>query len=164
MPWSARESPQGSRDTPYKMPSKKIIRDAFKTALIHVTLEPSGLLRNDGRRPDGTRLTPWQGGKPIAWDFTCVNRIATSNISSGKQEGLVSANIAEDRKSNNYRQLETFYYFEPVAIEILGGIGETSYNFLKELSRRIDAKAQEKRCFLFLRQRLGIAVQRHLCA
>ena len=72
----------------------------------------------------------------------------------------VIANIAEERKCNSYRQLETSHYFEPVAIETLGGIGETSYNFLKELSRRIDAKTQEKRSFLFLRQRLGITVQR----
>ena len=78
----------------------------------------------------------------------------------GKQEGPVIANIAEDRKCNNYHQLETSHYFEPVAIETLGGIGETSYNFLKELSRSIDAETQEKRSFLFFRQWLGVAVQR----
>ena len=84
---------------------------------------------------------------------------ATSNISSGKQEGPVIANIAEDRKCNKKRQLETSHYSEPVAIETVGGIGETSYNFLKELSRRIHAKTQETRSFLFLRQRLVITVQ-----
>ena len=99
------------------------IRDAFKTAQTPVTLEPTGLLRDDGRRPYGTISTPWHRGKLIAWDFTCVNRLATSNISSGQKEGPVIANIAEDRKCNNYRQLETSHHFEPVAIETLGGIG-----------------------------------------
>ena len=80
----------------------EVFRDAFKTAQIPVTLEPTGLLRADERRPDGTTLTPWQRGKPIAWDFTCVNRLATPKISSGKLEGPVIANIAEDKKINNY--------------------------------------------------------------
>ena len=63
----------------------EVIRDAFQTAQIPVTLEPTCLLRDDGSRLDGITLTPWQRCKSFAWDFTCVNRLATSNISSGKQ-------------------------------------------------------------------------------
>ena len=84
-----------------------------------------------------------------------------------KQEGPVIANIAEDGKCKNYRQLETSHYFEPVAIETFGGIGETTYLFLKYFSRRIDAKTQEKMQFSIFKTMAGhrcAAWQRHLCA
>jgi len=34
--------------------------------------EPHGLVRSDGKRPDGLTLVPWKGGKPLAWDVTAV--------------------------------------------------------------------------------------------
>ena len=45
----------------------EVIRDASETAQIPVTLESTSLLRDDGRRPDGTTLTPWQRGTSIAY-------------------------------------------------------------------------------------------------
>ena len=84
MSWSARESPQGSR-TRHTI-CTEVIRDAFMTVQIPVLIEPTGLLCDDGRRPDGTTLTPWQRGKTIACEFTCVNRLATSDISSGNKK------------------------------------------------------------------------------
>ena len=30
---------------------------------IHAVLEPTRLLRGDGKRPDGTSLEPWSGGR-----------------------------------------------------------------------------------------------------
>jgi hypothetical protein len=39
---------------------------------IHVnsTLEPNGLSRNDGKRPDGMTLVPWIKGQPLVCDVT----------------------------------------------------------------------------------------------
>src|SRR6218665_2483765 len=37
------------------------------------TKEPSGLIRTDGKRPDGATLVPWARGKYIAWDFTAIH-------------------------------------------------------------------------------------------
>jgi hypothetical protein len=41
---------------------------------IHVnsTLEPNGLSRDDGKRPDGMTLVPWNKGQPLVWDVTVV--------------------------------------------------------------------------------------------
>jgi len=36
--------------------------------------EPSGLVRQDGKRPDGLALFPWQGGKSLTWDVTVVSQ------------------------------------------------------------------------------------------
>jgi len=31
--------------------------------------EPSGLVRVDGKRPDGSTLIPWHAGKAMAWEM-----------------------------------------------------------------------------------------------
>src|SRR6218665_2181174 len=51
------------------------------------TKEPSGLIRTDGKRPDGDTLVPWARGKYIAWDVRRV-RLPTSICRHGYQEGL----------------------------------------------------------------------------
>ena len=38
------------------------IKRAFGTAKIPSHLEPSGLYRTDGKRPDGVSIVPWRGG------------------------------------------------------------------------------------------------------
>ena len=70
------------------------------------------------------------------------------------------ASEAEERKRRRYCEIPECYAFEPVAVETLGGIGDSSWAFLKDLARRIEAQTDEKRSFAFIRQRLGLAVQR----
>jgi hypothetical protein len=45
-----------------------IIRRACATVQIPAILEPSGILRNNGKRPDGASLMPWSKGKCLLWD------------------------------------------------------------------------------------------------
>ncbi|KAJ4450342.1 hypothetical protein ANN_01762 [Periplaneta americana] len=45
-------------------------------------LEPSGISRSDGKRPDGLTLVPWRVGKSLIWDSTCVDTLAPSHLSS----------------------------------------------------------------------------------
>jgi hypothetical protein len=47
---------------------------------IHVnsTLEPNGLSRDDGKRPDGMTLVPWI--KVKVWDVTVVDTLAGSYV------------------------------------------------------------------------------------
>jgi hypothetical protein len=49
---------------------------------IHVnsTLEPNGLSRGDGKRPDGMTLVPWSKGQPLVWDVTIVDTLADSYV------------------------------------------------------------------------------------
>jgi len=47
-----------------------IIWRAMKRAQIPAVKEPVGLMRQDGKRPDGTTVLPWSRGKPLAWDVT----------------------------------------------------------------------------------------------
>ena len=47
-----------------------VVTRALVSAGIPATKEPVGLLRSDGKRPDGLTLVPWQSGKPLTWDVT----------------------------------------------------------------------------------------------
>ena len=47
----------------------------------HVTsvLEPVGLNRGDGKRPDGLTVFPWKFGKVLVWDVTVGATVAATS-------------------------------------------------------------------------------------
>jgi len=57
------------------------------SAGIPATKEPSGLVRQGGKRPDGLALIPWQGGKSLAWDVTVVSTLAQSYVDKAATGG-----------------------------------------------------------------------------
>lgn len=137
-----------------------VIKETFRSAKIPASLEPLGLLRHDGRRPDGVSLIPVERGRAIAWDFTCVNRLAASHVILGTQDGPTVANKAEERKNEHYKDMPANIIFEPVAVETLGGIGDSSWRFLKKLAGRVEEETRDRKSFAYLRQRISMALQR----
>jgi hypothetical protein len=129
---------------------------------IHVSnkVEPRGTLTRDNSRPDGITMIPWSGGRCLTWDFTCPDTLATSHISVTCQDAGAAADRAEERKRNKYAALTQHYLFAPVAIETLGAWGSGAMEFLGELGRRMRIVTGDPRSSAFLRQRIGIAVQR----
>ena len=57
-----------------------VVKRALATAGIPSNLEPPGLDRGDGRRPDGMTVFPFKNGKPLVWDATCSDTFATTNV------------------------------------------------------------------------------------
>src|SRR6218665_3395309 len=47
-----------------------IIHHSLNKAGFPAIKEPQGMLRSDGRRPDGTTLIPWRAGRNLVWDAT----------------------------------------------------------------------------------------------
>jgi hypothetical protein len=45
-----------------------IINRSLTSIHVNSTLEPNGLSRDDGKRPDGMTLVPWIKGQPLVWD------------------------------------------------------------------------------------------------
>jgi len=68
-------------------------------------------------------------------------------------------NEAERRKVVKYRSLSARYSFVPVAVESRGVLGEEASDFFRNLGHRITSVTTEPRSFLFLVQRLSVAVQ-----
>ena len=67
---------------------------------VPVTKEPVGLVRIDGKRPDGLTLIPWQGGKPLTWDVTVVSTLVDSYLHSTSHSAGSAAETASIRKES----------------------------------------------------------------
>ena len=132
----------------------------MQSAQIPSRLEPSGLVRSDGKRPDGVTLVPWKNGKSLIWDATCSDTLAQSyRAAATSGTGAVAAG-AETRKLTKYDSLAPSHTILPVAIESLGVIGPISMAFFKDLSRRMRQRSGEVKAHQYLLQRLSVAVQR----
>ena len=57
-----------------------VVRRGLSAAGMPSMLEPSGLDRGDGKRPDGITLYPYSRAAVSFWDATCVNTFASSNL------------------------------------------------------------------------------------
>ena len=134
-----------------------IIRRALSAAKIPSRLEPSGVFRSDGKRPDGITMVPWERGKLLVWDATCVDTLAPSYASSSTSEAGAVAALAEERKINKYAAMDPSH---TLAVETLGAFGPNTATFLKDLGRRIRQTSGEEKSFPYLVQRLAVAIQR----
>ena len=54
----------------------EIIHRALVSAHVPSRLEPSGLYRSDGKRPDGISIVPWKCGQLLVWDAMCLDTFA----------------------------------------------------------------------------------------
>jgi len=65
------------KKAPGKIARKRVFNDiiwrAVGAAGIPAVKEPSGLDRQDGKRPDRLTLIPWHGGRSLVWDVTVVS-------------------------------------------------------------------------------------------
>ena len=136
------------------------IARAFRSVDVPVELEPPGLFRGDGKRPDGATLIPWSQGRCLIWDFTCPDTLAQSHLLQSSLAAGSAASVAETNKISKYSGLATIYRFAPFAIETLGGWGPDAISLSSELGGRIAAKTGEPRSTNFFRQRLDVVIQR----
>jgi hypothetical protein len=137
-----------------------IILRSFTRAGIPASREPNGLLRTDGKRPDGLTLTPWREGHCLVWDVTVADTTASSYLPVTAVTAGSAAESAAARKETKYAELSNRYVFVPIAIESHGPFNNKALLFLKELGRRITITSSDSRETSFLYQRLSVALQR----
>ncbi|XP_055341435.1 uncharacterized protein LOC129590306 [Paramacrobiotus metropolitanus] len=89
----------------------EIIRRSLVTANIPAVLEPRGTNDEDDRRPDGVSQLPWRNGLRLAWDVTCVDTVALSNVISSSIKAGEAARKAEEEKFRKYEYLAPEYDF-----------------------------------------------------
>ncbi|KAI5645760.1 hypothetical protein NE865_02030 [Phthorimaea operculella] len=126
-------------------------------------LEPPGLSHSDGKGPDGLTLVPWQKGRSLIWDATCVNTTAACHLSRTTRVEGAAAVSAALRKHEKYKELSA-YMFVPVAFETLGPWGAEAKKIIKEIGGRIRERGGDVRSGSFLAQSLSLAVQRGYAA
>ena len=127
---------------------------------IPATKKPNGLLRTDGKRPDGLTLSPWREGRCLVWDVTIVNTIAASYLIATSSEAGSVAEFAASHEEVKYQDLTERYVFVPIAIESLGPLGSKATSFLSELGRRITAATSDVKETNYLYQRISVALQK----
>ena len=106
-----------------------IIADSLRSAGLPVRLEPCGLNRTDGKRPDGETLTAFGNGLRLVWDATIRHPLARSNVPTSFRSYAASALAAEESKDKKYSFLSGKAIFAAAAVETLGAFG-LSANFL----------------------------------
>ena len=123
-------------------------------------LEPHGLDRGDGKRPDGMTIFPFAMGRCLIWDATCVNTYANSRLISAAVQAGAAAGDAEAEKRRKYADLCQRFRFEPIAFETSGSCGPSTKKLLREIGAQMSAATGERRETEWLLQRCSIAVAR----
>ncbi|XP_063394325.1 uncharacterized protein LOC134679354 [Cydia fagiglandana] len=131
------------------------IQRALRSAGVPSVLEPPGLSRTDGKRPDGLTLVPWERGRCLVWDATCVSTFAASHISRTSRVAGAAAETQADLKRQKYA-----YIVVPFSVETAGCWSADAKRFTRDLGRRLRQKGEGPRSESFLVQRLSVVIQR----
>ena len=105
-------------------------------------------------------MLPYQRGKCLVWDSTCVDTYCASAIGETAIAPGAAARSAEERKRAKYSALTPRFQFEVLAVETSGSFGPASDKFVAELGRRVTARTGDKRETAWLRQRISLAIVR----
>ena len=73
--------------------------------------------------------------------------------------GSVAAR-AEDLKITKYNDLDSAYFFVPVAVETCGAFGPSAHDFLQDLGWRVRKATSDDDSYHHLVQRVFVAIQR----
>ena len=109
-----------------------LIWRAVSKADIPATKVPLGLLRTDGKRPDGVTLLPRKNGRCATWNVTVTDTMAV---------------------------LPPQHISYTIAAETMGAINSDGLEFLGDLGRRITQVTDDIRESAFLFQRLSALIQ-----
>jgi len=122
--------------------------------------EPHGLVRDNGKRPDGLTLLPWNSGRSATWDVTVVDTLGNAYL---QQSAITSASADETaavRKRNKHSSFSGTHDFFPVALETVGSMSVSTQEFLAQIGRRLTEVTTDHRETTFLFQRLSVTVHR----
>ena len=136
-----------------------VVHRALEAIQIPSTLEPRGLYRTDGRRPDGLSLIPWSQGRALVWDATCHDTFAKSNLQHSSIQAGAVAEKAAAIKCRHYADLRSSHYFVPLAFESSGVFGQDALSFFKDLACRSRAITQDPLSYIKLCQRVSVTIQ-----
>ena len=140
------------------------LNDCIYRALVRADVpsmkEPGGLLRGDGKRPDGCTSLAWKEGKCLAWDVTVPDTLANSYVGICSAEAGAAAERASLLKIKKYENITRTHLFCPIAVETLGPINLQGQEFLDSLGHLTSRVSGDQREAAFLFQRISIVIQR----
>ena len=108
-----------------------LIWRAIKRAHIPAHKEPTGLVTQGGKRPDGATLIPWSKGETLAWDVTVPDTYGDSHINRTSLKAGAAAKQAASLKNTKYSDNTSTHVFYPIAIETASSWTLKRQNWLK---------------------------------
>lgn len=139
----------------------RILCQVLSSIHVNATLEPPGLCRDDGKRPDGLTMVPWSNGRYLVWDATCWDTLAPSHLSISATQARRTAELAARTKHNLYQELkDNNYIFVAFAVETLGPFCTEALNFINKIGSRLIEVSGDRHSYEYLIQRISLAIQR----
>ena len=137
-----------------------IFKRALTSARRSCDLEPTGLSRDDGKRPDGVTLAPWSKGKRLVSDVTCVDTLAPSYLHLSSKKAGAAAELACKRKHDHYTRIKASnFLFAGLTFETLGPWCNETKSFVDEIGKMLIKESGDIRAKKFLYERLSLAIQ-----
>ena len=112
-----------------------LIADSLRSAGLPLRLEPCGLNREDGKRPDGETLISFDNGLRLVWNATIRHPLARSDVPTSLRSHAASAFAAEESKDKKYLFLSGKAIFAAAAVETLGAFGPSTSFLVKRITR-----------------------------
>ena len=137
-----------------------VIKRSLDTASLHFILEPVGLDRGDGTRPDGVTSFPFKGGKALACDAICTDSFSSCNPYSTILNHGSASSAVEDLKRRKYSQHVADFEFVPVAVVTSGIIGSAGCSPIIDIGRRISRATNDPRQMSYIFQQISVAIIR----
>jgi hypothetical protein len=123
-------------------------------------LNPNGLSRDDGKRPDGITLIPWIKGQSLIWDVTFVDTLADSYVLKTSEVSGVTAEMVANANIVNVSIISSNYIFKGLAFETLGPWCKDAIVFIYVIEDRLIAESGDSKSKKFLFERISLAIQR----
>ena len=124
------------------------------------TKEPTGLLRSDGKRPDGVTLIPWAKGRCLTWDVTFPDAFVTSYIASTSYLPGAAAEHAATLKKQKYAALSQTHEFVPLANDTSGVFNSEGLELVMKIGGRLSNASSDEKETAYLFQHISVAIQR----
>ena len=140
-----------------------LIKRALGQAKVPALLEPPGLSRTDGKRPDGVTLVPWTHGKSAVWDIAVPNTFCPTHLTSTKLRVGAAAHESAQRKRKRYEELAKDYKFVPLILETSGVWLPESLEFIKRIGALLTISSGEPLSTEHFLQLCSIELQRGNC-
>ncbi|KAI5632042.1 reverse transcriptase (RNA-dependent DNA polymerase) domain-containing protein [Phthorimaea operculella] len=137
-----------------------LIRRALMSVDVPCVLEPPGLSRADGKRPDGLTLIPWKRGRSLLWDATCACTFAATHLPRIMRTAGLAAEFLAKQKTEKYAGLCQSYDFVPFAVETSGVWCAAARTFAMEIGQRLKACGRDPRAGSYLVQQISLTIQR----
>ena len=131
-----------------------LIKQTLGSLDLPSALEPRGLYRTDGKRPDGVTMIPWELGEQLAWNVTVVDIFAPSSQNQGSfcNPGTTATEAEAGKIEKNCELIDNGYIFQSVALEVQGSLCESGEIIITRLCKMLCRLPDDQRASSFLKQ------------